>query len=479
MCRSVFQILAFLIIMVPLEGLSAAWQSSSPEDNSTISLTLSDAVYLGLRDNRNIRSAYLNRIAQKFDLYVAEDRFTPKLVISGNYLVQQNQDNRSGQTTLTPTTTLLTPYGTRMSLGWTYQNTDAKSGNGTQSDGANFTVIQPLLRGAGKDIATAPVHLAQLTEQVNRLNLKTSISRTITQIIRAYRDLLLAQEQLKIAQNSLVRAKKLIEINRTMIAAGRMAEFDIVQTEADEASQELAQEEALNRLDIARLALLQLLAVDLHSPVVATESLNAHRVVIRADEAFQQAKNSQPEYLAQLIQGDQATINLAVARNQRLWDVSLVGGAAQQNNRINGGANAHTWDNYVGIAVEVPIGELNTRQAEVQARVNVKNQQLQVEEFRQKLERDVTNAVRDIDTRWRQFEISQRARDLSRRKLEIEREKLTLGRSSNFQVLSYENDLRNAENTRLNALIAYLNAQADLDQILGTTLQSWDITLND
>ncbi|CCK03243.1 Outer membrane efflux family protein [Cronobacter sakazakii 701] len=45
--------------------------------------------------------------------------------------------------------------------------------------------------------------------------------------------------------------------------------------------------------------------------------------------------------------------------------------------------------------------------------------------------------------------------------------------------MSYENDLRNAENARLNTLINYLNAQAELDQQLGTTLQSWDITIND
>lgn len=34
-------------------------------------------------------------------------------------------------------------------------------------------------------------------------------------------------------------------------------------------------------------------------------------------------------------------------------------------------------------------------------------------------------------------------------------------------------------NARLNALISYLNAQAELDQTLGTTLESWDISLND
>lgn len=120
--------------------------------------------------------------------------------------------------------------------------------------------------------------------------------------------------------------------------------------------------------------------------------------------------------------------------------------------RDNQSGVSRTWENYVGIQVEIPVNDMSIHQAEVQARVNVRNSGIQLAEAHQQLEREVTNAVRDINARWRQYEISQRARDLSLRKLEIEREKLTVGRSSNFQVLSYENDLRNAENARLNTL---------------------------
>lgn len=445
----------------------------------TIELTLSDAIYLGLRDNRSIRSAYLDRISQKFDLRVAEDRFTPKLMLSGSYLSNRNQDDRYRQGSVTPTTTLLTPYGTRVSLGWTYRHTQADQAGLSLNDGANISLIQPLLRGAGKEIATAPVRLARLTEQTNRLNLKSTVSQTITQVIESYRTLLQVQEQLKISRDSLERARQLIEVNRAMIAAGRMAEFEIVQTEAEVASQELAYEEARNQVDTARLALLQLLALNLNTPIVATEALQARRVDVNAAQALHQAEASQPAWLSQVIYSEQEAINLAVARNDRLWDVSIVGGASQIRDRNTLGDSARTWENYVGIQVEIPIGDLSTRQAEVQAQVNVRNQEIQLAEARQQLKRDVTNAVRNIGTRWRQYEIAQRARDLTRRKLEIEREKLTVGRSSNFQVLSFENDLRNAENARLNALISYLNAQAELDQTLGTTLQSWDIALND
>lgn len=224
---------------------------------------------------------------------------------------------------------------------------------------------------------------------------------------------------------------------------------------------------------------MQLLALNLNTPIVATESLQAQKVNINADQALQQAEAAQPTWLSQLIYIKQASINLAVARDNRLWDVSLVGGASQVRNREPHNGTSRAWENYIGLQVDIPIGDLSPRQAEVQAQVSVRNQEIQLAEAHQQLERNVTNAVRNISTRWRQYEISQRARDLSRRKLEIEREKLTMGRSSNFQVLSYENDLRNAENARLSALISYLNTQAELDQTLGTTLQSWDIALND
>lgn len=264
-------VLCFAMLVQPtLAGFLAPAQATMPGEAvslnaQTIDLTLSDAVFLGLRDNRSIRSAYLERIAQKFDLRVEEDRFTPKLVLSGRHLATRNQDDRYRQSEVIPQTTVLGEYGTRFSLAWSNQLTQANRAGRARNDGATFSVIQPLLRGAGRDVATAPMRLARLSEQVNRLTLKTTVSDTITQIITAYRELLRAQEQLQIARDALERSRQLLVANRAMIDAGRMAEFEIVQTEADVATQELAVEEAANQLDASRLELLRLLALDLHT----------------------------------------------------------------------------------------------------------------------------------------------------------------------------------------------------------------------
>jgi len=456
--------------------------SSVSLSGSIIELTLSDAIYLGLRNNRNIRSAYLERIAQKFDLEVEQGQFKPKLILNARHLANRNRNEHYQQSEILPQTTLLTKIGTRFSLSWSNQFTSINQGDHARNDGASFTIIQPLLRGAGSDVVTAPLRLARLGEQANLLNLKTTVSDTITQIITAYREVLRAQEQLQIARDALERSKQLLIANQAMIDAGRMATFEIVQARADAASQELAVEETSNQLDASRLELLRLLALDIHTPIRATDILEAKRIDVNLTQALHVAQEQQPSYLMQLIAIEQTNINLSLARNERLWDFSLIGGATQIRNHLpsaTGYVNDRSWDGYLGIQIEIPIGDMARRQREIHARVALESQEIGLTDARQLLERNVSDAVRDLGTRWRQYEIAQRALDLSRQKLEIEREKLQAGRSSNFQVISFETDLRNAENSHLNSLIAYLNAQAILDNTLGTTLESWDIDLND
>ncbi|MDF0730682.1 TolC family protein [Pseudomonas entomophila] len=446
--------------------------SQAPE----VALELADVIALALRDNRAIRSAYLERVAQKFDLRLARDRFAPQLTLKARYLGNRNHDDRYRHAELAPGASLLTAYGTRLSLAWAYDHTRADTAGPRFRDGADLMIRQPLLRGAGPEVATAPLRLAQLTEQTNRLALKDAVAQTITQVIGLYRELLRAQEQLRISRDALRRSQRLLEVNRSLIAAGRMAAFEIVQAEAQVANQELALEGSRDRLHASRLSLLQALALDLATPLRASERPQALRLQVSAEQAQARAEVLQPAYLMQLIASQQADIDLRLAHDQQRWDLSLVAGASQAHERPG---DNRAWEHYLGLELEIPIGDLSRRQSLVRAQVMQATQQLRLAESRQQLRREVTDAVRDIEVRWRQYEIAGRALELSRRTLQIEQEKLALGRSSNFQVLSFESDLRHAQSAQLDALIAYLQAQAALDLTLGVTLERWAVALND
>lgn len=452
--------------------------------NSTgpiVELSLEDAVALGLRNNRSVRSAYLSRVTQKFDLRVAEDKFTPKLELSSAYLFQSDNNGKWRDFESQATAFATTPTGATVSVSWTDSQTDADPLQ-QHTTLVSLNVVQPLLRDAGISVNTASVRLARLEEQSYRLDLQSSVTDALTQIILAYREVLRSQDEYQIAQSSLERSRALLDVNHDLISAGRMASVDAIQTEADVATQELAVEEAVNSSEAARIALLKLLSLDLGTQITVAAVQRPTQVILDLEKVRNLAGQYEPSLLRQVITTQQADIELEVARNNRLWDVSLVAGAERERTTLRGvsaPSSDHSTDKYVGIQVSIPLGDLSRKQEEVRAQVNLEKQTVQLEETRAAMEQQVRDAVREVNTRWRQFEIAQRARSLSVQKVDIEKEKLQVGRSSNFQVLAFESDLRSAESALVSAEIGYLNSLTLLDQKIGVTLATWEVELND
>jgi outer membrane protein TolC len=123
----------------------------------------------------------------------------------------------------------------------------------------------------------------------------------------------------------------------------------------------------------------------------------------------------------------------------------------------------------------VPLHDLTLDQAVVNARIAAEQAQVRMEEARHQVGVEVQDGVRNVLVSLKQVELAQRVRELSEKQLAVEREKLQGGRSSNFQLITLQNNLAAAQVRELEATIAYLNAQTLLDQILGTTLETWHI----
>lgn len=485
--KKVLLSLLFLVNSVRSEAqnlfISAVPITSSNIKMSTISLTLTEAVAIGLRNNRTIRSSFLFRTSEKFDLKVAENKFVPQLSMTTSFLsVRDSASGRSNLANITPLATVMLPTGGQLSSSWSNSRVTVKNQRDSSSSVLSYSLIQPLLRNAGLDIAMSSVQMARVTEKINILNLKDNVEQTVLQIIFSYRDLLRAQDQLKISEEGLKRSKTLLDINKALINAGRMADIDLIQAEADEANQEVSVEEATNQLDSIRLTLLSLLAMESRTPVVAIDKLLVKAPRVDVNETLAMAFENQPRYLSTLLSFEFAKTNLMIAKNQRLWDLSVVAGATNSRNTPIPSSSAEqtgSRNNYVGLQLTIPFNDLTLEQSEINAKANLDNKTIEIEESRQSLEQNIRDATRNVQTRWRQLEISQRARDLSIKKLYAEQEKLKVGRSSNFQVLSFEGDLRNSESGLLNTTIAYLNSLTILEQQQGKLLDIWKITLND
>ncbi|MGK9086406.1 TolC family protein [Brucella intermedia] len=441
-------------------------------------ITVADAIFLGLRNNRNIKSAYIDRIQQKFDLSVTEGILDPKLAIEGEIARQRIGNVNSTILNVVPAVTLLTPAGATFSFSWNNHTHWSEAGQGRQT-AAELNVEQPLLRGAGSEINLAPIRQARLGEKINRLRLKATLSETIGAIIFAHRDLLLAQEELKLADDGVSRTENLLSINRSLISSGRMAQMDAVVTEADLSTQRLRVFQAKQKIEAARLALLNLLDLDLSTPVIARESIALKKPDIKLDNLLRTAIAQRPDYQAQLYVLEQEKLGITVARNQQLWDVSLFARGRIGHETADGGPSHDFADIGGGLRFKFPVNDLSRKQQLVQANTSYRSSLLQLSDIRAGIEIQIRRSASEVDLLWQQLAVAERAHNLAARAIEIERIKLNAGRSTNFQVRSLQDNLRSSENQLLAARIGYLNSLTRLDIELGTALDTWKINLED
>lgn len=393
---------------------------------------MADAVALGLRSNRTVRSLYVQRIAQRYDLWVAQQRFVPSANINGSVGSTRNFNVNDRVTSLGANGTWLVPTGAIINYSWD-TSTGTQSGVGGFSQARTFSVTQPLLRGAGIAINTIPVRVAQLHEDINRLNVRNTINGIITGIVIAYRNLIQARDQVELARNSLTRSREQLDVNRVLVTAGRMASADLVQNEADIANQELALLQAQRSVDAARLALLRLLALDLHTRLGKLDSLSTVPVKLDLDRLVTIARTHRVELLTQEKAVEQARLGLTLARDNRLWDVSAVGTVT--DNRIPGtnrSANGSGTSSSIGLRLTIPLNNSLLKQAEVVANTTVQTGELMLQEISQQVESDIRDSVAQVESNWLQLQVAVRAHDLAKQALALSRTKLKAGRASNF-----------------------------------------------
>jgi len=451
----------------------------------SVPLTLPEAVFLAVRSNRSIRSQYLQRVADRFALRVTEARFDPQYNIGASVNRTRLSGVTATTTLLNPTASILLPTGAQFTFGWQGSQNNLRNGRPSAVGQATFQVIQPLLAGAGIDYNMAPTRIARLQEIGSQLQLKSLVIDQISQTILGYRALLQAQEQLRISDEALRRARELASVNVALAAAGRIAQVELIQAETSIAQQELALVGARNAHQQARLALLTLLAVNQSQQIWAVERPAADSARVPLERALNTAAEHQPDYLRSILGIEVSRINLDVARNQRLWDLSLVAGSAAGGSQTADIArtleqlSSARNDFNIGLRLNIPLGQIAREQPEVQATIALRQAEIAREAARDRLRQQVEDTVRNIDALRRQAELAKRARELAGLQLETELVKLQAGRSSNFQVVSFQGFLQSAESAELAAVIAYSNSLTQLDQVLGTTLDTWRISLND
>lgn len=372
------------------------------------------------------------------------------------------------------------PTGGEFSFGWigaarnNYTNnfpTDSELASAEQNLQLRFT--QPLLRGSGVQLNRASIDIARIREQINIITLKTTLTDTITNIIFAYRRLQQAAERVKIETQFLELAKQRKSEFQTLIEAGRQAPVDILPHEKAIADREGSLLAAENDRQKAIADLLQILDIDRQINILPADNPTPELTLPDLQNIQQIALENNPNYLSSILNREISKLDLLLVEDNQRWNLDF--------NATYGGISNSTADtnqNFTaGIILSREFGDLSLKRDIERSKINLLKAENTLQDSRQNLEIDIQNQIRDINLKLKQVELAKNATELAEQQLDIEQQKLRLGRSFTREVVRFQDDLIFARNQEISAQIDYLNALTTLQKTLGTTLETWNITI--
>ena len=450
-----------LVLALPALAMHAPAATQPSDPARELSLSLVDTVRLALRSNRTLLSARHQRTVQKLSLEVSEDRYRPRASIGTSVRDGSTADPTAN---LSAGPSLRIPTGGKVSLEWSQPLGDDRRGAWT------LGLSQPLLKGFGPGIDAAPLRTARIGEAKNVLSFRETIARVVVSVITAYRSVIRAHRAITISRESVARADRQLEVNRSLISAGRLAEREIVQTEAELANRKLALMESENGLRSANATLISLLDVDGVTSVHPNAELwPIERLSFDSERGVETALANRTDYLRALLNREEAQIQLEVAADNRRWNLAL-------NARVSRSSGGEE-DFSTGLALAISLGDRAPRLAALRAKNALRDAEIALVELRQSIRVAVRQAAHGVEAGFLRVELARRVRELAEQQVEVEREKLSQGLTSTFQVSAVEDALIAAKTRELDAAIAYLNALTSLEHTLGTTLQVWGIDL--
>lgn len=488
MRRAVWRLWILAVILAfPLDAQTGGAASSG----AGIELSLPQAVERALRDNPILIDARLRRGVERFDLRQAERRFVPE-VSFGTLGVERTGDlgDDAGFYRLAagPGMLLRLPTGgdVEVNPAWSVF-LDGSGQTVSDGEGVRLRLRQPLFRGGGLKVGTAPVRLARIAEASYVLAFEAAIMDVVTAVIYGYRAVIEAERRVAIDQGALDRTRAMLAVNRALIDTGRMAASDIAETEAEVARGELALIRSRDRRDNAIRDLNVMLNLDGGARVIPTDSatLDPGGSPPDLEAALALARRGHTGYRRALLDVESAAIGVTLAENDMLWDVSLTADVELRRDGTPGAAGGAlarelTEPFAVGIAVSVPVNDASAkarRRARFAARTAARQAEQVLASTVRRMETDVHNGVRAVGIGLREVELARRALELAASKLEVEEQKLRLGRTTNFRVTQFQADLVQAQVNELSSRIGYLNALAALDRTVGGTLDTWNVDI--
>jgi len=508
-------------------------------------LALRDALSMALEHNKDIEVARENVRIAEFDLLGAQGIYDPRITTTAFYERVESpvasflSGGQGGSTIQSDYTGSARFEGQSPYLGGNYRfdfssvrlttNNSFVALNPQYPTALTFSYTQPLLRGLKIDNSRRQIQIARKNLSLTDAQFRQRAIDTITNVQRAYWDLVFALRSLQVQRDAVDVARTQLSHNKRLVQEGQLAPIDIVASEAQISTYEQRVFTAVEDVSRSENNLKNLIAENQNSPIwaesiVPSDPIDLSVPDVSLPDALKTAMENRPELqqsnvLREINQIDQKyfkdqtkpAIDLvgqygitglagSVSSNivnpftqsnllvrQRVDELSelagldplpvippqtfspdLLGGFGQsfQNLLANRYSNVK-----VGVQISLP---LRNRTAEAQlGRSLVEGERIatQREQLEQNIQVDVRTALQAMRSSEARLRAATATREANEQQFASEQRKLDAGQSTVFLVLERQTALTEAQALELKAQTDLNKAIADLQRATGNALR--------
>jgi outer membrane protein TolC len=374
-----------------------------------------------------------------------------------------------------------------------------------------FEARQPLLQGLPIDPYRLTIRVAEAGRDQASAELEVQVADTVADVERAYWTLVALREAVGVREDSIRLAEEQLEETRARIDSGIAPDTEIAQPLAELERRRgdlLATREAVARAQNA-LKLLILSDSDVEAwgrPIVPVESVEVEGVDVDVAAAIEQALASRPELDAAVAFEERRRVERQFTEDVVRPSLDLVvaydlyGLAGSLNPagappglpptvppQLEGGlgssfdtlADGDFDDMRAGLVFTIPLGNRTARAAAAVAQNAERQAAAELAQTRKAVRAEVLDAAAALDTTYQRVGAARAAVDASQVQLDAEQERFDAGLSTNFLVLTRQNDLESSRIDEIRARTDYRTARTAMARATGSLLEERGITLLD
>jgi outer membrane protein TolC len=379
---------------------------------------------------------------------------------------------------------------------------------GTQ---AGIAVRQPLLRDRATDPARTAIRVAATDRRRAEASLRREIGETLAAVERAYWTLVATRREVEVREEAVRLAAEQLEETRIRAERGAVPETEIAQPRAElerRRGELYASREARSRADSA-LKILILGDADAaiwSESLVAADDPAAPVIAVDVAAAMERALVERPELQEAEALRERRRVEAALARDavrpalDAVASYDRFGLAGERNpagtslpglsvtipdgmegdwGRSFGQLGEDRFDDLrLGLVFRIPIGNRAARAGAAIAGSAERQAEADLSRERKAVRAEILDAAAALETAGQRIEAARTAREAAEVQLAAERDRYAVGLSTNFLVLTRQNDLSRARLDEIAALTDYRTARAEMARATGSILEERGVRID-